>query len=79
MRLLRFAFIFMILALAGGLAHAKAPWGVLNSVPEEKTFSVYAIDNLIDNRPIRYAVSEDVTPEEEKSSKKTSLSGRRKY
>ena len=43
----------------------KAPWGVFKNMPEETTFSIYAIDNLIDRRPIRYAVSESVTPEEE--------------
>lgn len=72
MRLFRFAFIFMILTLTGGLAHARM-WGIEIGVPEEKTFNIYAIDNLIDNRPIRYAVSEDVTPEEEQIFKENIL------
>ena len=65
MKVLRFALIFMFLALLGSVLHAKSPWGVLAGVPEEIYFNTYAIDNLIDKRPIRYAVSKEVSPQEE--------------
>ena len=44
---------------------AKAPWGILKETAEDTTFSIYAIDNLIDNRPIRYAVGSGITAQEE--------------
>ena len=65
MKVFRLVFYMLILVSLADTAHTKAPWGILKEVPEETTFSVYAIDNLIDRRPIRYAVSESVTPEEE--------------
>ena len=73
MKLFRFAFFFFILALAGVLAHAKAPWGILTETVDDTTFSIYAIDNLIDKRPIRYAVSARVTPQEEQIFKENIL------
>ena len=55
------------------LAHAESPWGVMTETAEDTTFSTYAVDNLIDKRPIRYAVSTEVTPQEEQIFKENIL------
>lgn len=73
MRCLRFVSALLTLTLLVGASHAKDPWGVSSKVPEETTFGVYAIDNLIDNRAIRYALSEEITPEEEQIFKENML------
>ena len=65
-RLFFFCFVFVWCVTAPVLARAAKPWGILKAVPEDTSFSVYGVDNLIDKRPIRYAVSEEVTPEQEK-------------
>lgn len=65
MRCFRFTIFLLASALLCATLHAKAPWGILRYPAQDGTLSVYAIDNLIDNRPIRYAVAEDVTPQEE--------------
>ncbi len=65
MKLFRSLFILLALTLLAGTLHAKRPWGVLDDMVEDTSFEIYAIDNLIDKRPIHYAVAKDVTPEEE--------------
>ncbi len=44
---------------------AKAPWGILTETVGDTSFSVYAIDNLIDARPIRYAFSDEDAEKED--------------
>ncbi len=58
------SFVLAITLLAG-IAHAKAPWGIWRHPIQNGTLSVLAIDNLLDKRPIRYTVSENITPKEE--------------
>ena len=66
-------FLWALCLTAPIWGEAKAPWGIFKDIPEENTFSIYAVDNLIDKRPIRYAVSQDVTPQEEKIFKENIL------
>ncbi len=73
MKCLRFVSVILIFTLLVGVSHAKDPWGISRKVPEETTFGVYAIDNLLDNRSIRYALSEEITPEEEQIFKENML------
>lgn len=65
MRYFRLACITLAMTLLAGMSYAKRPWGVRDDIPEETSFEIYAVDNLIDNRPIRYAVSQGVSPAEE--------------
>lgn len=58
-------FLWVLCLTAPILGRAANPWGILKDVPDETSFSVYAVDNLIDKRPVRYAVSQEVTPQEE--------------
>ncbi len=69
MKVFRFVLLFMFLALLGSVLHAKSPWGILTHAERDTTFKRFAIDNLIDGRSIRYAISEDVTPQEENAFK----------
>ena len=45
-------------------AWAEKPWGLLKETVADTSFNIYAIDNLIGGRPIRYAVSKEVTEKE---------------
>ena len=65
MKVFRVTYTLLVFACLACAAHAEVPWGMLHEAAEDTTFSIYAIDNLIDNRPIRYAVSERITPQEE--------------
>ena len=65
MRLFRSVFILLVFPLLAGTLYAKRPWGVLRYPIQDDTLSVYAIDNLLDERPIRYALAENITPKEE--------------
>ena len=64
--------LFFLLTLLPAAARANT-WGVLRDVPEETTFSVYAVDNLIDKRPIRYAVSEKISTQHKRIFEKSIL------
>ncbi|MBR4355718.1 MAG: hypothetical protein IKP96_04040 [Elusimicrobiaceae bacterium] len=60
------SFLLYILCWAAPMMGWSAePWGITVATAEDTTFSTYAVDNLIDKRPIRYAVSKEVTPQEE--------------
>ena len=65
MKMFRFIFNLLILVCLVCSARAEAPWGIFNETVEDTTFSIYAIDNLIDNRPIRYAIGPGITAQEE--------------
>ena len=65
MKVFRVVYSLLMVALLAGTAHGEAPWGILRHPVENGTFSAYAIDNLLGNRPIRYTVSEKITPQEE--------------
>lgn len=65
MKVFRVVYSLLIVTLLACALHAKAPWGVLRYPVESGTLSVYAIDNLLGDRPIRYTVSEKITPQEE--------------
>ncbi len=65
MKRIFFLYFLWALCLFAPMLGQAAPWGILKEMPEETSFSVYAVDNLIDKRPIRYAVSKEVTPDEE--------------
>lgn len=45
-------------------AFAAKPWGLMQDLVEDTSFSAFAIDNLIDKRPIRFAVSDKISEEE---------------
>ncbi len=51
---------FLFLLASGGNAGA---WGILNEVRRDEDFGV---DRLVDNVPIRYVISPEITPKEEK-------------
>jgi len=55
-----------VLLVCGGVLHAMDPYGLLNEAVEDTTSTVYAADFLLDKRPIRYAVSDKITPAESK-------------
>ncbi|MCQ2410944.1 MAG: hypothetical protein MJ053_05660 [Elusimicrobiaceae bacterium] len=65
MKVFRYVYLLLAIPLLAGVAHAEAPWGILRYPVEKGTFSVYAIDNLLGNRPIHYTVGPNVTPQEE--------------
>lgn len=66
MRRVLFLYGLWVLCLAAPmLGQAAKPWGVLDEVVSTDK-SDFAIDHLLDNRPISYAVSKDITPQEEK-------------
>ncbi|WP_428050572.1 hypothetical protein [Candidatus Avelusimicrobium caledoniensis] len=52
----------LLLILCFCSAQAEAPWGVLDDAVDNHT---YGVDKLLAGQPIRYAVSEDITPQEE--------------
>lgn len=52
----------LLLILCFCSAQAEAPWGVLDDAVDDHT---YGVDKLLAGQPIRYAVSEDITPQEE--------------
>ena len=45
-------------------AWAEKPWGLLKKTVEDTAFDTYAIDYLINERPIYYAVSKQITEKE---------------
>ncbi len=52
----------LLLILCFCSAQAEAPWGVLDDTVDNHT---YGVDKLLAGQPVRYAVSEDITPQEE--------------
>lgn len=64
MKFFRFVYSSLALILLGCILHAKAPWGILYDA-EEPSFSVRAINNLIEGRSIRYAINDVTTPQQE--------------
>lgn len=61
----RVVYTLLIFACLAGAAHAKVPWGLYDKTVEDTTFSIYAIDNLIDRRHVLYKSSSRVTDKED--------------
>ena len=59
-------YTILVLMMCSYTLHAE-PHAVLTTAAQDTTRTTYAMDFLISRRPIRYAVSESVTPEQEQS------------
>ena len=57
-------FLWIICLITPGLGRAEQPWGALNMFVNDERHN-YAMDFFIKGEPIRYFVSEDISPEEE--------------
>ena len=65
MKFFRFAYSALVLVFMAGSLQAKAPWGILKNVTQEEPSSSLAVDYLIYERPIHYALDQEITPQEE--------------